>query len=878
MRLILTTLLALAGVTTVFAQSTKPEYTTQRISGEAPKIDGLLDDAAWEGVEWGGDFHQRQPDDSAPVSQETAFKILYDDRFLYVAWRAFDTDADKIEARLGRRDEFPGDWVEINFDSFNDKRTGFSFSASASGVRGDEFISNDGNNWDDSWNPTWFFKSNIDEEGYTAEARIPFSQLRFGKEENQTWGLQVNRNLFRKGEASSWAPVKQNQPGWVSRFGTLKGLDGIKPRKPLEIQPYVLGQLRTGGRFDADDPFGRKTDTRLSAGLDGRIGITNDVVVDFTVNPDFGQVEADPGAINLDGFQIFFREQRPFFVEGRNIFDYSLTEAEAGGPYNSDLLFYSRRIGGAPSRFVNADPANGRFVRQPENTTILGAAKVSGKTQSGLSLGLLSSFTEREFAEVVDLDGERTEEVEPFTVFNVGRVQQDFNEGQSTVGLMLTSVNRELPAEGLEFLHESANSGGVDLVHRWKDRAWQLRANGVWSQVRGSREAITRTQSSFEHLFQRPDARHLGVDSSLTRLSGTGGTVAIGEFDGNWVFETGLTYRSPGLELNDIGFLTNTDQINYFAWAARRWRNPTKYFNRFQWNQNIYMGWDFDGAALNRSYNTNVWGQFLNFSNFNFFLNLEQQDISKNALRGGPLLRRPAGWATGGSYFTDERKKLVVGCRLSGGMGYDRTVMGGNLTLSAQYQPTDALSLSVAPSLNLSQRRDQYVTTRTDVRGGTNYVHAHIEQQTISLTLRATYNLTPDFTIQYYAQPFVARGVYDEFKDVADPLAKRFENRYENYSDVVYNPVNETYGVNNDTDPQADLVFSDPDFNFLQFRSNLVVRWEYFPSSTLFLVWQQGNTGGADPMKSAFSALTEDLFAGDLRNTFLLKATYRLVR
>jgi len=272
------------------------------------------------------------------VTQETAFKILYDDRYLYVAWRAFDTDPEKIESRLGRRDDFPGDWVEINFDSFNDKRTGFSFSASASGVRGDEFISNDGNNWDDSWNPFWFFKAKVDEQGYTAEARIPFSQLRFGKEENQTWGLQVNRRLFREQEMSSWAPVKQNQPGWVSRFGLLKGLNGIKPRKPLEIQPYVLGQLRTGGDFAENDPFERTSDTRLSAGFDGRIGITNDVVVDFTVNPDFGQVEADPGAINLDGFQIFFREQRPFFVEGRNIFNYRITRAEAGGPYNGDRL------------------------------------------------------------------------------------------------------------------------------------------------------------------------------------------------------------------------------------------------------------------------------------------------------------------------------------------------------------------------------------------------------------------------------------------------------------------------------------------------------------------------------------------------------------
>lgn len=880
MRLILTPLLLqLLVLTCLSAQTARPEYTTQRIEGEVPAIDGNLDDAAWNQVDWGTDFYQRQPDDSAPVSQQTAFKILYDHRFIYVAWRAFDSDPQKIEERLGRRDDFPGDWVEINFDSFNDKRTGFSFSASASGVRGDEFISDDGNNWDSSWNPTWFFKARTDEHGYTAEARIPFSQLRFGREESQTWGLQVNRRLFREQEQSSWAPVKQAQPGWVSRFGTLKGLEGIKPRKPLELQPYVLGQVRTGGDYTTDDPFGRKSDERLSAGLDGRIGLTNDVVVDFTVNPDFGQVEADPGAINLDGFQIFFREQRPFFVEGRNIFDYRLTQAEAGGPYNGDLLFYSRRIGGAPSRFIGENVGAGRFVQQPENTTILGAAKVSGKTQSGLSLGLLSSFTEREFATVIDNDGETRQQVEPFTSYNVGRVQQDFNEGQTTIGAMLTTVNRDLQTPELSFLHNSAYSGGLDVVHRWKDRAWQLRTNLVWSQVRGSEEAITRTQTAFEHNFQRPDADHLSVDTSLTRLSGTGGTVAIGEFEGDWTFESGLTFRSPGLELNDIGFLNNTEQINYFAWGARRWRNPGKWYNRFQWNHNIYAGWDWSGVALNRSYNTNVWGQLKNFSNFRFFVNLEQQDISRNALRGGPLFRRPPGYALGGGFGTDERKKMTGYLYFNGGQGYDGNVKGGEVGLEIRYQPTDALSLFAGPGFNPSTRRDQYITTQTD-DGRTGYVHGQIKQQVFSFTLRATYNLTPDFTIQYYAQPFVARGVYDEFKIVDNPLAKNFDNRFIIFpeSAVSFNPETGTYQIDDDTDRAIDWEFGDPDFNFLQFRSNLVIRWEYRPSSTIFLVWSQGSAGGTDPTKNVFSALSEDLFSNDVRNTFLVKGTYRLVR
>lgn len=859
--------------------SPRPEYVTQRIEGEAPVIDGVLDDPAWERVAWGTNFYQRQPDDAAPVSQETAFKILYDNRHLYVAWRAYDDEADKIEARLGRRDEFPGDWVEINFDSFNDERTGFSFSASASGVRGDEFISEDGNNWDSSWDPFWFCKVRIDSAGYTVEARIPFSQLRFGRDEVQEWGLQVNRNLFRDQESSSWAQIKQAQPGWVSRFGTLKGLEGIKPRKPLELQPYVLGQLRTGGGYGSDDPFGRKTEDRLSVGLDGRVGLTNDVAVDFTINPDFGQVEADPGAINLDGFQIFFREQRPFFVENRNIFDYRITSAEAGGSYNGDLLFYSRRIGSSPSRRVGEDPSIGRFVQQPENTTILGAAKVSGKTQDGLSLGLLSSITEREFATIIDAEGESREEVEPFTVFNVGRVQQDFNQRQSSIGVMLTRVDRNLQTDQLSFLHDQATTGGIDLVHRWQDRAWQLRANMVYSDVRGSQEAITRTQRSFEHLFQRPDATHLGVDSSRTSLQGTGGTVALGEFKGDWVFESGFTFRSPGLELNDVGFLTNTDQINYFAWGARRWQNPTKWFNRFQWNHNIYMGWDFAGSSLNRSYNTNVWGQTKKFQNFNAFLNLEQQDISKNALRGGPLLRRSPGYFFGGGMGTDYRKRLNAYFFFGNGGSYDGVVRGGNFGLNVSWQPLDAISLYLGPRYSWNNRLDQYFGQQTD-GDRIGYLHGRIAQQTLSITLRATVNLTPDFTIQYYGQPFVARGVYDEFKIPNDVLARDFGERFHTFTDqeITFDEATATFSVNDDGDPDTDFEFSNPDFNFLQFRSNLVVRWEYRPSSTLFFVWAQGLVGNADPNLSVVDALSNDLFGNDVRNTFLVKATYRWVR
>ena len=628
--------------TTAFAQTDtlrtpSPVYTTQQLVGDPPVIDGVPDDSVWLQVPWSQNFTQYQPNDTAAASQRTHFKVLYDQRFLYLAWRCYDNTPKGAEVRLGRRDDFPGDWIEVNFDSFNDKRTGFSFSTSASGVKNDEFISKDGNEWESSWNPTWLTKSNVDSLGYTVESKIPFSQLRFGKADEQVWGLQSTRLLFRNDERDTWAPLRQSQQGWVSRFGQLRGIKDIVPRKPLEFQPYVLGQLSTGGDYDANDPFSDRVENRFSAGLDGRVGLTNDIAVDFTINPDFGQVEADPGAINLDGFQIFFSERRPFFVENQNIFAYNLTEAEAGGDYNSDLVFYSRRVGNSPSRIVDADSETNLYVDQPENTTILGAAKVSGKTQSGLSIGLLNSVTQREYARL-DRDGERWREVvEPLTSYSVARVQQDLNERNTTVGMIATAVNRQLNGgtEDLEHLHRSAYSGGVDVLHRWNNRAWYVSANVVASQVNGSPEAITRTQTAFERLFQRPDADHLSVDSSRTSLAGTGGTVRVGEAEGKWIFETGLTWRSPGLELNDIGFLLNSEQISYFGWVQRRWIQPFGIFRWLRWNQNVYMNWDWSGRALGRSYNTNTHMQFKNFWSLSAGISAEQQDISTTALRGG---------------------------------------------------------------------------------------------------------------------------------------------------------------------------------------------------------------------------------------------------
>ncbi|MGB8190823.1 MAG: DUF5916 domain-containing protein, partial [Chitinophagaceae bacterium] len=622
----------------------RKKYFTQKLQG-AITLDGVPSEEAWNAVEWGGDFTQWQPSEGKPPSQPTNFKILYDDKFLYIAYRCHDLSPDSIVRRMGRRDEFPGDWVEINIDSYHDKRTAFSFTLSVSGVRNDEFVSSDGNNWDASWNPIWFAKTHVDDKGWTGEAKIPLSQLRYGNEPNKVWGFQVMRRIFRKEERSTWQLIPQNSGVWVSRFGELHGLKDIPMHRQVEIAPYVTVQADKYKK-EPGNPFATGFDKKVNAGLDAKLAITNDLILDLTINPDFGQVEADPSQVRIDGFQNFFQERRPFFIESRNIFDYQLTGSEAGGDYDSDLLFYSRRIGSSPHGYPNT--TNGEYVQYPQNTSILGAAKFSGKTKKGWSIGVLESITEREMATIDKNSQRRKELVEPLTNYFVARLQKDIKAGNTIIGGILTGVNRENALS--DQLHRSAYSGGLDFLQYWKNRTWYVRGNVVFSHVTGTKEAILNTQTSFEHLFQRTGASEVEVDSNRTSLTGMGGTVRLGKIGGKqgklgqvFKFETGLTVRSPELELNDIGFMLTSNEINHFTWAGLHYQKPFSVFRNARMNYNHWFRWDYSGQFIYQAFNFNSHATFRNNWQSGTGVTWNSFDISNNALRGASSIRRPAG-------------------------------------------------------------------------------------------------------------------------------------------------------------------------------------------------------------------------------------------
>jgi hypothetical protein len=851
--------------------STK-SYTTARISGEAPEIDGLEHDPAWNQVEWaGGDFRQLNPDKGKPATVQTKFKILYDDKNLYVLIRAFDPEPATIVRRMSRRDSFEGDMVEINIDSYYDRRTAFSFSASVSGVKGDEYVSNNGDEWDDGWDPIWYLKTSIDSEGWIAEFRIPLSQLRFTDHPELVWGIQVMRIYFKNQERSLWQYIPPDAAGWVHLFGNLNGINGVRPQKQLEVQPYLVTKAE---RFQKEEgnPFVDGSSTGVDAGLDAKIGITSDITLDLTVNPDFGQVEADPSQVNLTAFELFFQERRPFFLEGANTLNFPVSQ------FNSNNIFYSRRIGRQPQGSVDTDESGvddiPEYLKPIPRTTILGAAKLTGKNKKGFSWGILESVTSREYATIDSLGHRRKSEIEPPTNYFVSRAQQDINKGNTIVGGMFTATNRKIDDPRLNWLHEAAYSGGVDLIHHWKKRAYYVSSKAMFSHVRGSTEAISTTQLSSERFFQRPDNHHTEYDGSRASLTGTAGQVIVGKKSGDLVADIGVVWQSPELELNDVGFLSQTDNITQWLWMQYRILKPTRSTRWQRYNINEWREYDFGMRNLNEGYNINAHAELKNFWRVGGGATLQRRNASNADLRGGPTIAYPGRMYYWTYFGTDPRKKLHLMFNPELGIGqknYSRELF---MSLDLVYRPINALNISISPSYSKNNNHLQYVTT-TSADGDPRYIVGEIDQTVMRVSLRLTYMVTPNLSIQYWGQPFGTSGKYTNFKYITDARADEYSQRFANIPSNWISQNESGYAVDENGNGLAEYSFDQPNFNFGQFRSNMVVRWEYIPGSTMFLVWTQEKNGEFYDNDDGQSYALK--FRQQAYNIFLLKFTYRFV-
>ena len=852
---------------TLVVQSQKKIYHTNRFETKAPKIDGYINEAAWDVVVWDGDFTQWKPENGALPSQRTQFKIIYDDNYLYVAIRAFDSVPGEIVRRMSRRDGFEGDFVEVSFDSYHDFLTAYSFTATVAGVKGDEKITEDGENWDETWDPIWYLKTSVDDLGWIAEIKIPLTQLRFSKDSSQVWGLEVKRKIFRKEERSLWQAIDNTESGYVSRFGELHGLKNLKPKRQFDVTPYVVGSYEHYKKEEGS-PFYTGSDLHARAGVDAKIGLTNNITMDLTINPDFGQVEADPSEVNLTAFESYFDEQRPFFIEGRNIFQFSLQPGD--GDMSNNGLFYSRRIGRSPQYY----PGEYDYVRMPENTKILGAAKISGKTKKGLSIGVMESVTNAEKADVMNEGGEDLRAVvEPMTNYFVGRVAQEVNEGNTRVGGMLTATNRFIKEDYLHHLPTNAYTGGVNFNHSWNNRKYNINFKLLGSTVSGDSAAMMNLQTSSRRYYQRPDMKKMRLDSNMRTMSGHGGFLSFGKFTASgWNYMGWVSWISPGLELNDVGYLRNADNMNQILWVGYSTPQPIGILRSFNAGLAQWNSWNFDGVHQEMGMNLNVHMRYTNYWSFGLGTNINGRSQSADLLRGGPIFIVPLNlnyWSFIGS---DYRKKLFLELSVSQSFGKfsfrKRTDFGIELT----YRPNDRLKLSVEPALEFNNNQLQYVSTQS-FQGKDEYFLAEIDQQTFVMEFRIDYSFTPDLSLQFYGQPFVSSGKYDHFKRVTNSTASDFQDRY----DMV--ELDEDRGVDLNNDGQADVYMPNPDFKFVYFQSNMVLRWEYLPGSTVFLVWSQARDEGdynLDEMPFDFTQDMHRMFRIFPHDVLMLKLSYRI--
>ncbi len=809
----------------------------------APVIDGKDGDQVWVSAPVISAFKEWRPTEGKQSRFKTEAKVAYDASNLYVFVRAFDPHPDSIIKLLERRDSFTSsDMIWLFIDSYHDRRTGYEFGVNAAGVKTDGAIFDDGNE-DFAWDGVWDVATRIDSLGWTAEYRIPLSQMRYSRDRTHTFGITIDRDIYRYSERESWPLLRQSKPGFVSQFGALHGLDDLEAPRRLEAVPYVV--TKNASRI-VNNAFTQRSN--MTAGADVKYRIAPNLTLDATINPDFGQVEADPAVLNLSAYESFFDERRPFFVAGRGLFrlDVNCSSVNCSG----ENLFYSRRIGRTPEL---AGIYGDTVPLQP--LTILGAGKLIGRFPSGTTVGVLDAITQRAAS-----PGDTT--YDPATNFAVVRATQEFRKGGSTIGAILTAVNRRLDEWSSPYLASSAYAAALDFRHRLFKNNYEIAGSFDQSRVQGSPSTILSMQRSGVHNYQRPDA-DLPLDPNRTVLGGNAEEFKFGKIAGQHLnFETAYQRRSPGFEINDLGYLRRADQVSWNTWMGYFDRRPHLFYNRFQLNNNWWQYWTTDGLPQERAYNTNTHITFKNNWGWHMGGTIGQlgKTYDDRAARGGPAIRQDRYIAPWLFIVGDDRKSIVPFM----GLNYFRGDGGRSSSLSLNpeidYKLLGRFSSALIFNWSHNISDNQFYGRFTDA-AGLHYTFAHLDQHTTSVTARLNYTFTPDVSLQTYLQPFVSKGTYSDVRQLsATPRADAYDDRYAPYNDPA--------------------VTSDPGgFNFKQLQSNVVFRWEYKPGSTLFAVWNQGRQGSLRREGvEDFRGDVRDLFGLHPANTFLVKVSYWLNR
>lgn len=821
-------------------QAVDPPAASKRVSAaratQAVTIDGRDDDPVWRQATPITEFQEWRPSEGGAPKLPTEAKVAYDAGNLYVFVHCFDPHPDSIITVLARRDYFtPSDMVWLFLDSYHDRRTGFEFGVNPSGVKLDAQIFNDGNE-DFAWDAVWDVATRVDATGWTAEFRIPLTQLPYGRQRSHVFGFTIDRDVYRYAQRVSWPLIRQSQAGFVSQFGEVDGLQDLAAPRRLEAAPYLVTKnvpQITNNTLERGQDF--------TVGGDFKYRVASNLKLDATVNPDFGQVEADPGVLNLSAFETFFREQRPFFVQGAGQFQWNVNCTAVNDCSTGEGLVYSRRIGRAPELAgVYADSTSPAF------TTILGAAKLTGRLPGGFTIGALDAVTSHE-------TGAAGVTIEPTTNYGVLRLRQDLRGGESSIGGILTTVNRHNDSFSSPYLHSNAYVGAMDFRHRFPGGRYELSGSLDFSRVAGTAQAIANTQQSSTHYYQRPDA--LRFDSTRTSLAGDAEGLQFGKVGGNHLlFQTNVERRSPGFEVNDLGYLRRADQLAWSTWAGYFDRHTRRLYQRFQWNFNWWQYWTTAGLPEERAFNTNTHTTFNNQWSLHFGGTVGQlgSTYCYDCARGGPAVRQDSYLSPWLGINGDDRKMIVPYIWFNWFRGDGGRSRSFSFSPELDFKIASRVTAAISPS---------YSRNRSDVQplgpdSGAHYLFAHLEQKQLAVTMRVTYPFTPNMTLQVYAQPFISKGTFSNVRELsADPRAADYASRYQPY------------------------LFNIGGFNFKQFRSNVVFRWEYRPGSALFVVWSQGRrlSTGAEGTQS-FGGDIGDLFNLRPDNSFLVKLSYWINR
>jgi hypothetical protein len=873
--LLLAVLFASAVTTAVAADSltvARREIPTARRSATI-SIDGLPTEAVWQSAPAESGFVQADPDQGAAPTYRTETRVLYDDEAIYVSARMYDAHPDSIVAHLCRRDEAShSDEFGVYLDPYHDRRSGYFFIISAAGILRDGVQYND--DWsDDSWDGVWQGKARVDSLGWTAEMRIPYSQLRFKKSDQYRWGVDFSRNIARLNENDFLVYTPRDQSGFVSRFPDLIGISSISPARAIQVTPYTTSR----GEFlqhDLGDPFRRGGRFVPEAGADLKTAIGSKLTLNATVNPDFGQVEVDPAVVNLSDVESTFNEKRPFFVEGSNSYDFGFGGANnyMGFNWPGPSFFYSRRIGRAPQ----VQPSNSDYADVPAGTRILGAAKLTGKIAGDWNLGVLQAITAREEADIQSGGVRSKAEVEPLTSYSVLRAQREFHGGRQGFGVLSTGTERRLDDPLLENkLNRSALLFGLDgWTFLDKSQVWVVTGWTARSDLAGTAARITAVQTGPTHYLQQPDAERWRVDSTATTLSGYAGRFTVNKQKGSVQFNSALGFLDPHFDTNDLGVLSRSDVVNAHVSTGYRWSKPDKWKRSANVNVALFGSTDYDGNVIRPGAYLNGGLVFANYWTFFPYFAVNPRSLNDRLTRGGPLVSAPPAFNGGFWGDTDTRRPFYYWFEWD----FARSQSGGwdsGFYPGVTWKPAPNVSVSVGPSFDRNHQDSQWVGAIADAGAtqtfGRRYVFAQLDQTTLSASVRVNWAFTPNMSLQMYAQPLISSGNYFGYKQLVRPRSYEWEPvgsgvpQYDAATDQ----------IDLDGPGGANSAYN-PDFRITSLRGNAILRWEYMPGSTLFLVWTQDRSGFENNGEFEFGPSFSKLVDAKPNNIFLAKVTYYL--